>query len=283
MEEWQPNRVEDVGGSRVPEAPKKRQPKRQLRQLMLDTGRTILDEEGIETASTNLTFKRVFDRVEQDTGRHLTNASVIKRIWENQADYQADVLVAVAHDEHRPEIEETLDSLKQVLDDVDRTTVAGRLRGMSELCRVAGAASQDVISNSSNWSLWISVVAIATSSSNNEQRDRMCDALTEGFRTVSDIWEGIYAGLAAFLGLRVREPRTLHQFADALSSLSEGDSLRQHILRESTRFTCRAAPEANSRSGPSTPRPSRHWPSSSSSRIRTSSPTDRRPLDDLPG
>ena len=105
MEGWERTRQRVRSGDRGPEAPKKRQPKRQLRQLMLDTGRTILDEEGIETASTNLTFKRVFDRVEQDTGRHLTNASVIRRIWENQADYQADVLVAVAHDEHRPEIE----------------------------------------------------------------------------------------------------------------------------------------------------------------------------------
>ena len=113
---------------------------------------------------------------------------------------------------------------------------------MSELCRVAGAASQDVISNSSNWSLWISVVAIATSTSNEEQRDRMCDALTEGYRSVSDIWEGIYGGLAAFLGLRVRAPRTLHQFADALSSLSEGDSLRQHVLRESIRFDLPSGP-----------------------------------------
>ena len=72
---------------------------------MLETGREILQEEGIQTGSTNLTFKRVFDRVERDTGRRLSNASVIKRIWANQADYQADVLVTIAHDEQRPEVE----------------------------------------------------------------------------------------------------------------------------------------------------------------------------------
>ena len=70
--------------------------KGELRNLMLETGGRLLHEEGIETFMNNLTFKRVFDRVERDTGRHLTNASVIKRIWDNQADYQADVLVAVA-------------------------------------------------------------------------------------------------------------------------------------------------------------------------------------------
>ena len=79
---------------------------------MVDAGRAIVDEEGIETSSNNLTFKRVFERVERDTGRHLTNASIIKRIWDNQSDYQADVLVAIAQDEGRPEIEGTLDVVR---------------------------------------------------------------------------------------------------------------------------------------------------------------------------
>jgi len=209
---------------------------------MLDTGRSILNEEGIETASTNLTFKRVFDRVERDTGRHLTNASVIRRIWENQADYQADVLVAIAHDDQRPEIERTLDAVRQVLDEVDRTTVGGRLRGMSELCRVAGAANREAIAQSTSWSLWISVVTIAISSSNKEQRDRMCAALTEGYESVAELWEGNYGGLITFLGLRVRAPRTLRQFAHAVASLSEGESLRQNVVRDVVRFDLPSGP-----------------------------------------
>ena len=222
---------------------RKRQPKQQLRQLMLDTGRSILNEEGIETASTNLTFKRVFDRVERDTGRHLTNASVIRRIWENQADYQADVLVAIANDDQRPEIERTLDAVRRVLDEVDRTTVEGRLRGMSELCRVAGAANREAIAQSTSWSLWISVVTIASSSSNKEQRDRMCGALAEGYESVAEQWEGIYGGLLAFLGLRVRSPRTLRHFARAVASLSEGESLRQNVVRDVVRFDLPSGPD----------------------------------------
>ena len=199
---------------------------------MLETGRTLLHEEGIETASNNLTFKRVFDRVERDTGRHLTNASVIKRIWDNQADYQADVLVAIAHDEERPEVGATLESIRQVLDEVDRSTAEGRLQGMGELCRVAGRTSREAIAESSSWPLWISVVTIATTSSNPEQRRRICQALELAYDSVTEFWEGIYAGLLDFLGLRVRGPRTLTQFAHAVTSLSEGDSLRRHVVRE---------------------------------------------------
>ena len=110
---------------------RKRQPKSELRQLMLDTGREILQEEGIETRSSNLTFKRVFDRVERDTGRHLTNASVIKRIWEDQSDYQADVLVSIAQDENRPEVGATMAAVEDVLASTDLSSVEGRLRGMS--------------------------------------------------------------------------------------------------------------------------------------------------------
>jgi len=199
---------------------------------MVDAGRAILHEEGIETSSNNLTFKRVFERVERDTGRRLTNASVIKRIWENQSDYQADVLVAIAHDEGRPEIEGTLDAVQSVIDGIDLESVEGRLLGMSELCRVAGAASRRVVAASTAWPLWISVVAIASTSSNEEQRKRMCEALTEGYDSVTDFWTGVFGGLIAFLGLRVREPRTVRQFALAVTSLSEGDLLRYNVLRE---------------------------------------------------
>ena len=198
---------------------------------MLDKGREILQEEGIETGSSNLTFKRVFDRVERDTGRHLTNASVIRRIWDNQADYQADVLVAIAQDEQRPEVDATLASVQQVLAGVDLSSPDGRMRGLSELCRVVGATSREVIAESASWPLWISVVAIASSTNNEEQRQRMCAALSEGYELVTTFWEGVFGGLIALLGLRPRAPRTVRQFTMAVAALSEGDSLRRHVER----------------------------------------------------
>ena len=64
--------------------------------LLLETGRKLLVEEGLGTGVDTLTFKRVFERVEVDTGCGLSNASVIRRVWQNQADYQADVLATIA-------------------------------------------------------------------------------------------------------------------------------------------------------------------------------------------
>jgi hypothetical protein len=215
---------------------------------MLETGREILQEEGIQTVSSNLTFKRVFDRVERDTGRRLSNASVIKRIWDNQADYQADVLVSVAHDERRPEVAETVAAVQAVLATVDLSTVEGRLAAMSELCRVAGAASRTVLADSAGWSLWVSTVTIATTTPNEEQRQRMRAALTEGYESVTEFWAGIYGGLVALLGLRLRAPRTLEQFAIAVSSLTEGDSFRQHVEGRTVTLDLPSGPRGEMRS-----------------------------------
>jgi hypothetical protein len=47
------------------------QPRRnrdELRELLLRSGQSILREEGLGTGAEMLTFKRVFDRVEKDTG-----------------------------------------------------------------------------------------------------------------------------------------------------------------------------------------------------------------------
>ncbi len=201
----------------------------ELRDLLLKAGREVVQQEGIQTAPSNLTFKHVFERVESMTGRHVTNASVIRRLWENQADFQADVLVAIAQDEERPEIDLTLQAVSAVLKEVDLTSVESRLYALQELCRVGGAASSGAIARSPSWSLWISVLTIATTTSNLEQQKRIGAALAEGYESMTEFWEGIYGWLIEFFGFRMREPRTIRQFTIAVTALNEGYSLREHV------------------------------------------------------
>ena len=47
----------------------------ELRELILETGRTMLKEEGLSSGAAALTFKLVFARIEEDTGVRLTNVS----------------------------------------------------------------------------------------------------------------------------------------------------------------------------------------------------------------
>ncbi len=212
--------------------PPRRQSKQsrdELRATLLEAGREILREEGLETGSANLTFKRVFERVEKESDLRVTNASVIRRVWENQADYQADVLVTIARDVGRPEAALTVDAVASVLNGIGLSEPEARQRALTEVCRVGGAASTDAIAASANWSLWINVVAVAQSTSDPERRRRIKEALAEGYETVAVFWDEAYLGLAASLGYRVASPWTIRDFTTTVTALSEGCSLRQRI------------------------------------------------------
>src|ERR1700683_355759 len=69
-----------------------RRSRAELRDMLLEVGRSVLQKEGLAA----LTFKTVFDRLNERRGVRLTNGSVIGRVWRDQADFRADVLVAVA-------------------------------------------------------------------------------------------------------------------------------------------------------------------------------------------
>ena len=79
-----------------------RHSKDEIRALMMTAGTELLEEEGLGIGAVDLTFKRVFDRVLATSGVRLTNGSVIRRVWENQAEFQDDVLAAIARERPIP-------------------------------------------------------------------------------------------------------------------------------------------------------------------------------------
>jgi hypothetical protein len=68
-----------------------------------------------------------------DAGLRLSNASVIGLVGEDQAEFQADVLVAVAHGRDHPEIERMIAALCAVFDGLDFSTVESRARADERL------------------------------------------------------------------------------------------------------------------------------------------------------
>jgi hypothetical protein len=207
--------------------PRARRSRDELRTLLLGEGRAILHAEGLESGSSNLTFKRVFDRVEDRTGERITNASVIRRVWENQAEFQADVLVAIAHDDTRPEIGSTVGAIAGVLGDLDLSTPASRERSLGRLLLVAGNTHAAAVADSTNWPLWINVVAMVASTADVAQRKRVQEALAESYASASGFWFDTVGALVATFGLRVRPGFGLAQFVTAVTAYSEGCSLRQ--------------------------------------------------------
>ena len=78
--------------------PKVRRTREELQELILEAGRELLLSEGLGTGAEHLTFKRVLALVEATTGIRVTNASVIRRIWDNQEEFQLEVIQSIVND-----------------------------------------------------------------------------------------------------------------------------------------------------------------------------------------
>jgi len=194
---------------------------------MMEAGLALLADQGLGVGAGDLTFKRVFDRVESATGVRLSNASVIRRVWENQADFQDAVLMAVAlAGDAGDEGGAAADALLALLGSIDRSTPQGRLRGLSEMCRVGGAASLQALVDSRSWSLWVGVWVLGVTGTPSERVDRLRQALLDGYEAATERWMGLHGTMVGALGLRMREPFTLRQLTVSVGALVEGCALR---------------------------------------------------------
>lgn len=203
-----------------------RRDREDLRSTLVEGGREILFTEGLKAGSSSLTFKRVFDRVEAKTGLRITNASVIKRIWENQADFQADVFVTIARNEEQ-RAEGSGQRVVAMLRDFDMTTPESRRRALREICRVEGNASSEAINESASWQLWIGVIAMAMSTTAPELQTRIKAAVADGYLSVTRFWSKNFLALINLLGFRIRHPWSIDDFSMAAIAYAEGCALRQ--------------------------------------------------------
>ncbi len=204
-----------------------RRSREELRSLLIDAGRGILEEEGLSVGAGDLTFKRVFAHVEATTGVRLTNASVIRRVWENQESYRTDVLMRIASTaDAAGELDRTVGALAPLLADLDCSTPERRLWTLSELARVGGEAGIRARLETREWSLWIGVWVLALTTAPTGRRQHLREALTDGLGTAADRWEELFTWMCGELGLRPRAPLTLGQFTLAVSAMVEGSALR---------------------------------------------------------
>ena len=215
--------------------PENRRTREELRRLLIEAGAQVLLEEGLGTGAEHLTFKRVYDKLEATAGVRITNASVIGRIWDSQAEFQTDVLCTFARESGSSALEETLAAGASALTGCDRSSLDMRRRAVVEALRQASAAHIDAIFRADTWPPWVGVWAVATAGSHGGLRSPLEEALVVGYEEVTRRYEEQYAAMLAFCGFRIRSPLTLGQLTASAGALAEGLALRERVDPASTR------------------------------------------------
>ena len=183
----------------------------ELRALFLQAGRAIVQEEGLGSGGEMLTLKRAREWVETNAGIHVTNASILGRVWDNQVDYATEVLVTIAAEYSSSEIEETLRAVAPILAGVDGSSEESRRSGLRELCRVGSATQMDALRRSQEFSRWIAVWALTTLGGESESRSRIESALQQSYLAVTEHLDSIYHLILDLLGYRLRSGLTMRQ------------------------------------------------------------------------
>jgi hypothetical protein len=205
----------------------RRRTRAELRQLMVDTGMAILAEDGLRMG-TDLTFKRVFERLAADTGVRLTNASIIRRVWEDQAAYQSDIMATVVTDfDEAGQMDASLELLVPLLASFDRSTPEARWEAVLEFGRIATEIAIAARVGHRGWELFIGVWVVSVTNPQAKEDKELRRALTEGMDATGAAWNRLVGAVHEYLGVRVREGLTLAQHCESAAAMAAGFALRQ--------------------------------------------------------
>jgi len=211
----------------------------ELRDLLVREGVALLLDEGVQVGLGSVTFPRVFERVEASTGRRITAASVYERLWASQSDFQWEVLAVLVEDASTLD-DRTRRRVRRILDTADRSSEAGRLGCLRELCQAV--VQQHVLEGSSRHHYRIVLAAVAAVSASEadpgteegspEGVERVRQALRDYVERETEQLLDLYNEIGGSLGLRTRDPIELRQFALAVGALGEGIALRLKYFPE---------------------------------------------------
>ncbi|MBV8462366.1 MAG: hypothetical protein JO368_03675 [Acidimicrobiales bacterium] len=205
-----------------------RRTRQELRRLLIEAGTELLWEEGLAAGAEHLTFKRVFDRLERTDGVRVTHASVIGRIWDNQEEYQTEVLTSLAQRDI-PDVDAAVGAALTDLGELDTSTPEARWRAAMEICRIAGAATLTSLAHSRMWPRWMGIWALAMVDAGSPRKQPIVEALLQAEESAEDYYEARYSLAMEALGLRIRAPFTIRQFVTSIDAYAEGCALRAGV------------------------------------------------------
>ena len=202
-----------------------RRSREELRAVLLEAGTSLLWKRGLIGGAEHVTFTEVFALARSSWGSPINPASVYKRIWATQADFQTDVLLAAAATYPDGEATSTRVAAQTVLDSADLRTARSRTAALSEICRVAGEAYIRALEASRPWQIWVGIWALTVSTPSTEDDEIVGPAIQNGREKATLALQEFLEAVLPGVGYRVAPPFSYQQLALAIGALAEGLAL----------------------------------------------------------
>jgi len=201
----------------------------QIRTLLVDAGLKIVAQDGLANGAEHLTFKRVFDYLEQSQQIRLTHASVIRRVFDSQEDYQTAVLKVIATRGAEDLTSAATSIVQEIILQADLSTPELRRECLREVVRVAGNTASEVLRTSPMWRAWIGVWALSASGNKSTASEEIKEALSATYDQIDLSALDFYTQALRIFGVRLKPGISLLSFTVAASSIIEGCSLRDLV------------------------------------------------------
>ncbi len=210
---------------------KPRRTREELHDLVLTAGREVLLSEGLGTGAEHLTFKRVLAHLEGTQGIRVTNASVIRRIWDNQEEFQLEVVHSILDLQGDAEVGLSSQALDEAMELVDVSTPESRRASLAELIRASCAAFLDAASGSEA-SIQMALGAYVTANGLAGADSPLMEQFRQINRRLTARYEELYEAGLSICGWRIRDGFSLHDASVTLSALAEGVLMRMMVEPE---------------------------------------------------
>ena len=228
---------QDIDG----EPPARRRSRSELRELILEAGYEVLLADGLGLGTDALTYKRVFDHLEQTQGIRVTRGSVHERIWDSQREFQLDVLTRAARWDATYSMGQTSEAVAGILATADLDTPEARSQALKEAIRVGARVNLEASESDDMWKLWEGVAAvISVQKGIAADIDPIRAEVNASYKATTDTLVSFFDSMIDTLGLGVRpelgltKDDAVRKYAMAVTALSEGSSLRRRYATEYT-------------------------------------------------
>ena len=206
-------------------ASRTRRSREELRDLVLEAGREVLLSEGLGTGAEHLTFKRVLAHVESTTGIRVTNASVIRRIWENQEEFQLEVVRSIVNFQGDLEVEASNRAFAEALATMDLSTPELRRASLAELIRVT-CDEYIRAASTSHAAIQMALATYISANLHTPGGSHFVEPFQSTNVRLTKEYMALYEAGLQLVGWRIKPGLSLADGAAAISALAEGVVMR---------------------------------------------------------